>query len=106
MALNRPRLILRFSLHPVGDRTYHQGREGIREGGTGGTEEASEQREGLGPKEVAQLKKELRSNTPTRLIGHHLKRSPGAVQQKASSLGLSTKPTNKSPFGTGKRRGR
>lgn len=35
-----------------------------------------------GPKEVAQLKKELRSNTPTRLIGHHLKRSPGAVQQK------------------------
>jgi len=60
-----------------------------------------------GPKEVAQLKMELRSNTPTRMIGHHLKRSPGAVQQKASSLGLSTKPTNKSPFGTGgKRRGR
>jgi hypothetical protein len=48
-----------------------------------------------GPKEVAQLKMELRSNTPTRMIGHHLQRSPGAVQQKASSLGLSTKPTNK-----------
>jgi hypothetical protein len=37
----------------------------------------------------------------------HLKRTPGAVQQKANSLGLSTKPTNKSPYGTGgKRRGR
>lgn len=57
--------------------------------------------------EVAQLKKELKSNTPTRLVGLHLKRTPGAVQQKANSLGLSTKPTNKSPYGVGgKRRGR
>ncbi len=57
--------------------------------------------------EVAQLKKELKSNTPTRVVGLHLKRTPGAVRQKASSLGLSTKPTNKSPYGTGgKRRGR
>ncbi len=40
-------------------------------------------------------------------FGLQSKGSPGAVQQKASSLGLSTKPTNKSPFGTGgKRRGR
>jgi hypothetical protein len=57
--------------------------------------------------EVAQLKKEFKSNTPTRVVGLHLKRTPGAVQQKASSLGVSTKPTNKSPYGTGgKRRGR
>jgi len=57
--------------------------------------------------EVAQLKKELKSNTPTRMVGLHLKRTPGAVQQKANSLGLSTKPTNKSPYGAGgKRRGR
>jgi hypothetical protein len=57
--------------------------------------------------DVAQLKKELKSNTPTPLVGLHLKRTPGAVQQKANSLGLSTKPTNKSPYGTGgKRRGR
>lgn len=78
---------------------YHRDREDIREGGTGGTEEAANSGKDWGPKEVAQLKMELRSNTPTRMIGHHLRRSPGAVQQKASSLGLSTKTTNKSPFG-------
>lgn len=56
--------------------------------------------------EVARLKKELRSNTPTRVVGLHLKRTPGAVQQKANSLGLSTKSTNKSPYRTGGKRGR
>ncbi|MGH9893950.1 MAG: hypothetical protein ACREA0_18590 [bacterium] len=56
--------------------------------------------------EVAQLKKELKSNTPTRVVGLHLKRIPSAVQQKANSLGLSTKPTNKSPSRSGGKRGR
>lgn len=53
--------------------------------------------------EVAQLRKEIRENTPTRVMGIHLKRSPTAVQQKANDLGLSTKPTNRSPYGTKKK---
>lgn len=56
--------------------------------------------------QVAQLKKELRSNTPTREVGLHLKRTPGAVRQKANSLGLSTKPTNKRRSRSGRKRGR
>jgi hypothetical protein len=54
--------------------------------------------------DVGQLKKEIKENTPTRVLGVHLKRTPGAVQQKANDLGLSTKPTNQSPYGTRSRR--
>lgn len=54
--------------------------------------------------DVSQLRKEIRQNTPTRVLGLHLKRTPGAVQQKAKELGLSTKPTNQSPYGTRKKR--
>jgi hypothetical protein len=56
--------------------------------------------------DVSQLKKEIKQNTPTRVLGLHLKRTPGAVQQKANDLGLSTKPTNQSPYGTGGRKKR
>lgn len=51
------------------------------------------------PADVRQLRTELKQNTPTRLVGLHLGRSPDAVQQKANELGLSTKPTNQSPRG-------
>ncbi|MPZ20579.1 MAG: hypothetical protein GEV06_22085 [Luteitalea sp.] len=44
-----------------------------------------------------------RQNTPTRVIGLKLGRSPSAVYTRASSLGVSLKPTNQSPYG---RRGR
>lgn len=50
--------------------------------------------------QVRQLAKEIKQNTPTRVLGLHLGRSPGAVQQKANELGLSTKPTNQRPYGT------
>jgi hypothetical protein len=54
--------------------------------------------------DVKQLKQEIKQNTPTRVMGLHLGRSPQAVQQKANDLGLSTKPTNQRPYGTkGKR---
>lgn len=53
--------------------------------------------------DVTQLRKEIRKNTPTRVMGIHLKRSPSAVQQKANELGLSTNPTNRSPYGTKKK---
>jgi hypothetical protein len=46
-------------------------------------------------KELRQLIKE---NTPTRVMGLKLGRTPGAVQQHANELGLSTKPTNQSPY--------
>jgi hypothetical protein len=50
--------------------------------------------------EVKQLKQEIRENTPTRVMGLKHGRSPGAVQAKANGLGLSTKPVNRSPYGT------
>ena len=47
-----------------------------------------------------QLRKEISQNAPTRVAALHLERSPAAVQKKANDLGLSTKPTNQSPYGS------
>lgn len=47
--------------------------------------------------DVQLLKKEIKENTPTRVLGLHLERSPTAVQKKANALGLSLKPVNQSP---------
>lgn len=44
------------------------------------------------------LKDLARGNTPTGLIAHKLGRSKNGVQSKASDLGISLKPTNKSPY--------
>jgi hypothetical protein len=44
-----------------------------------------------------QLKKLIKENTPTRVMGIKLERTPEAVQQHANDLGLSTKPTNQNP---------
>ena len=54
------------------------------------------------PAEVKQLKAEVKQNTPTRVLGLHLGRTPAAVQAKAGELGLSLKPTNQRPYGTKK----
>lgn len=57
------------------------------------------------PSDNAQLRREAAQNTPTRVLGLHLGRTPGAVAQHASDLGLSLKPTNQPPYGTvGKKR--
>ena len=48
--------------------------------------------------DISQLKKEALSNTPTRVIGLHMKRTPEAISAKASELGVSLKPTNQSPY--------
>lgn len=37
-------------------------------------------------------------NTPTRVIGLKLGRTPAAVQRQASKQGTSLKPTNQSPY--------
>jgi len=49
-------------------------------------------------KEVQQLKKMAKENTPTRVIGLKLGRSAAAVQQKASEKQVSLKPVNQSPY--------
>jgi hypothetical protein len=48
--------------------------------------------------DLAQLKSLVRQNTPTRVIGLKLKRTPVAVQNKASEKNISLKPTNQSPY--------
>ena len=52
--------------------------------------------------QVQQLKTLAKGNTPTRVIGLKLGRSPAAIQTKASAIDLSLRPTNQSPYGTSK----
>jgi hypothetical protein len=44
-----------------------------------------------------QLKKLIRENTPTRVTGLKLERTPEAVHGHANRIGLSTKPVNQRP---------
>jgi hypothetical protein len=53
--------------------------------------------------DVNQLKSLAKQNTPTRVIGFKIGRTPGGVQSKASSEGISLKPTNQSPYNRGKK---
>lgn len=53
--------------------------------------------------DLRQLRQEAAQNTPTRVLGLHLQRTPAAVQSKASEIGLSLKPTNQRPYGTKKK---
>ena len=55
------------------------------------------------PAEVSQLRKLANGNTPTRVIGLKLGRTPGAVQGKASGERISLKPVNQSPYNRRKR---
>ena len=48
--------------------------------------------------DVKALKDLAKGNTPTRVIGLKLGRTPDSVQGKASSEGVSLKPTNQSPY--------
>lgn len=48
--------------------------------------------------DVSHLKELAKENTPTRVAGLKLGRTPEAVQSKASEIGLSLKPTNQSPY--------
>ena len=54
------------------------------------------------PSDNKQLKELARGNTPTRIIGLKMARTPDAVQSHASEVGLSLKPTNQPPYGTQK----
>ena len=48
--------------------------------------------------EISQMRKLTRQNTPTRVIGLKLGRTPDAVYTKASEKGISLAPTNQSPY--------
>lgn len=48
--------------------------------------------------QVSELRKLAQQNTPTRVMGIKLGRTPEAVAQKASEVGVSLKPTNQSPY--------
>lgn len=50
------------------------------------------------PQEVRELKQLARENTPTRVIGLKLGRTPAAVSTKASEEDISLRPTNRSPY--------
>lgn len=50
------------------------------------------------PKQEQQLKQLAKQNTPTRVIGLKLGRTPESVYAKASEEGVSLKPTNQSPY--------
>lgn len=48
--------------------------------------------------DISQLKRLIKENTPTRVIGLELGRTPSAIYTKVSDLDLSLKPTNQSPY--------
>ncbi len=48
--------------------------------------------------DVSQLRQLAGQNTPTRVIGFKLGRTPAAIQSKASEKDISLKPTNQSPY--------
>lgn len=48
--------------------------------------------------EVKTMKQLANENTPTRVMGLKLQRTPEAVYSKASEEGISLKPTNQSPY--------
>jgi len=54
-------------------------------------------------KEVFQLKSLAKQNTPTRVIGLKLGRTPNAISSRASQEDVSLKPTNQSPYNRNKK---
>jgi hypothetical protein len=48
--------------------------------------------------DVKQIRSLARENTPTRVIGLKLGRTPDAIYTKASAEGISLAPTNQSPY--------
>lgn len=52
--------------------------------------------------DLSKLKQLAKENTPTRVIGLKMQRTPDAVAQKASAENISLKPTNQSPYNRSK----
>ena len=64
------------------------------------------QRRSWSDREVGKLRQLAKQNTPTRVIGLKLKRTPYSVYAKAASEGISLKPTNQRPYSRRKTRRR
>ncbi|HOW60166.1 MAG TPA: hypothetical protein P5548_04510 [Candidatus Moranbacteria bacterium] len=54
-------------------------------------------------KDVSQLRSLAKQNTPTRVIGLKLGRTPDAVASRASQENVSLRPTNQSPYNRSKK---
>ena len=52
--------------------------------------------------DLSKLKQLAKENTPTRVIGLKMQRTPDAVAQNASAENISLKPTNQSPYNRSK----
>lgn len=50
------------------------------------------------PENIQQMNRLIKHNTPTRVMGIKLGRTPESIYQKASDLGKSVKPVNQSPY--------
>jgi hypothetical protein len=48
--------------------------------------------------DISKLKQLAKQNTPTRVIGVILGRTPGAISTRASEEKVSLKPVNRSPY--------
>jgi hypothetical protein len=55
------------------------------------------------PQETRELRRLADGNTPTRVIGVKMGRTPDAVRSKAADKNISLRPNNQSPYGTGGR---
>jgi hypothetical protein len=51
----------------------------------------------------AKLRELARGNTPTRVMGLKLGRTPSSVQGRASEIGQTLKPVNQAPYGPRKK---
>jgi hypothetical protein len=51
------------------------------------------------PADEKHLRKLVKQNTPTRLLAMKLERTEPSIRNKAHMLGLSLRPTNRSPYG-------
>jgi hypothetical protein len=58
---------------------------------------------GWSSQDVSQLKSLAKQNTPTRVIGLKLGRTPEAVSSRASQESISLRPTNQSPYNRSKK---
>jgi len=50
------------------------------------------------PSQESQLKILVKRNTPTRVIGLKMGRTPDSIRSKAQDLNVSLKPVNQSPY--------
>jgi hypothetical protein len=55
-------------------------------------------RKSWSPNQISELHRLARGNTPTRVIGLKMGRTPAAIRGKAAEEGISLKPTNQSPY--------